>query len=162
MSGVARLPSLLSHPPPHLLKNESSKDWMTPTDVVSVAFTDSSAVHEQIGIISNLESLVQLRDNPEQFLEGFRSMHEAVKKLATDRQEYKKIPLEVAFYNMKLFYYALVLYVFSFLLVAFSWFPVTTFRKVLEKIIPIPIITGNNFVDHRALFFAVSSDPDPQ
>ena len=76
---------------------------------------------EQIALFTHLEGLANAPGDSEVFKRELAAFHAAVKSLAEARGEYQKIPIEVAFYRAKFFYYSLVLYVFSFVLAAFSW-----------------------------------------
>ena len=118
----------------------SRKEWLTPEEVMTVSFQDGTAVVRHVELISFLEDLHRVRKLPGQFIETLNVLHAAIKELAESREEYKKIPLEVAFYKGKYFYHALLVYVLSFLLVAISWLKSNS--NILNKLIPLSLIVA--------------------
>ena len=103
----------------------ASKDvteWLSPADVIERSLGGKRPPQEQIALIANLERLANAPPVSDIFIkQELATFHAAVKGMADARGEYRKIPLEVAFYRAQFFYYSLVLYVFSFVLVAVSW-----------------------------------------
>jgi len=68
-----------------------------------------------------LEELVRQRDNPPAFMEQLQRFHGEITTLATARGEYARIPLEVRYYKLDLFYKALIFFVLAFVVTAFAW-----------------------------------------
>jgi ABC-type transport system involved in cytochrome c biogenesis permease subunit len=110
--------ALALFPPP---AGADSDEWLTPADLVNEAFGGQPLMVKQLNLLAGFEEVVAASDTPADFDARVAAFHEAATSLAQTRGEYRRIPLEVTFYRLKLFYYALVFYVLSFLLVAAVW-----------------------------------------
>ncbi len=96
-------------------------EWLAPSDMLEYMVSGKTLDPSVIELLAAFETLDSLRDNPSGFEGQLAVFHAALVRLAENRGEYGKIPLEVCFYRLKLFYYSLVLYIASFLLIACSW-----------------------------------------
>ncbi|HZV00235.1 MAG TPA: cytochrome c biogenesis protein CcsA, partial [Planctomycetota bacterium] len=83
--------------------------------------TTLSALSKQLGFLSLLERLARQAGDQVAFKATLEKLHDQIVGLAKDRDEYSKVPLEIAFYKGDFFYRALAFYVFGFVLVALSW-----------------------------------------
>jgi ABC-type transport system involved in cytochrome c biogenesis permease subunit len=68
-----------------------------------------------------MEKLERLKTDPASFKTVANDLHAAITKLASDRGEYAKVPLEVAFYKADFFYNALAFFLLSYILISLSW-----------------------------------------
>jgi len=103
-------------------ESKDDTEWLAPADIVERVLHGERPPQEQIDLIKNLERLGSASNVSDIDIQHeLATFHATVKGLAEARGEYRKIPMEVAYYRAKFFYYSLVLYVFSFVLVAISW-----------------------------------------
>ena len=100
-------------------KNE--KEWRTPAEIFERAFTFDPQMAGWTPMLASLEKLPTLRDQPDAFQNELNNLRNLTIKVAEDRGEYGKVPLEVHFYRAQYLWYSMYLYVFSFLLLALSW-----------------------------------------
>lgn len=105
--------------PPPVASEE--REWMTPADLVAVGFSGMPVMLNQVGLLASFEPLVSSAGDPVAFKQAAQAFSRAVRQVAADRGEYRKIPLEVFYYRLNLFYYALVLYILSFIVVTGLW-----------------------------------------
>ncbi len=95
--------------------------WRSPADLAASVFDVSRQRSEPLDLLAGLERLHALRDDRAAFTAAFNAFHDAVTARAAARGEYKKIPLEVAYYRGNYMFYSQWLYVLSFILIAVSW-----------------------------------------
>lgn len=89
-----------------------------------------------IPYLVSLEQLSRNVSNPDVFKGELQKLSDNVIKIATDREEYKNIKLELFSNEKNLFHWALPFYVMAFLLLAFSWLsPGSRFSRVLVVIV---------------------------
>ena len=89
-----------------------------------------------IPYLISLEQLSRNVSNPDIFKGELQKLSDNVIKIATDREEYKNIKLELFSNEKNLFHWALPFYVMAFLLLAFSWLsPGSRFSRVLVVIV---------------------------
>lgn len=105
-------------PPPAAAE---SSEWLTPADMVGVAFSGEPVMMNQVGLLADFESLADAASDPAAFAAKAEAFSGSIVRLAESRGEYGRVPLEVTFYRLNLFYNALVLYVLSFIIVACMW-----------------------------------------
>ena len=110
--------ALAFFPPPPA---SDSMEWLTPADLTNVAFSNAPVMMSQVGLLASFEMLMESVSDVNAFKLQAREFTSAVVSIAKSRGEYAKIPLEVTFYRLNLFYRALVLYIISFLIVACTW-----------------------------------------
>ncbi len=115
---VGSASALALFPPPPA---SDSLEWLTPADLTNVAFSKTPVMMSQVDLLTGLESLVDSAGNMAVFKQKAQEFSSAVIRIAENRGEYKKVPLEVTYYRLKLFQRALVLYILSFLMVACTW-----------------------------------------
>lgn len=95
--------------------------WMSPSHLPVLRSKGVVNLDRQIACLGLWEQLERTKADPVAFKATLQQLHKDVGVLADERGEYKKIPLEVAFYKADFFYKALVLFGLSFILVALSW-----------------------------------------
>jgi ABC-type transport system involved in cytochrome c biogenesis permease subunit len=100
-------------------KNE--KEWRTPAELFERSLQFDPQVTTWLPLLSSLEKLPVLRDDPAAFRAELSKLHNGIIDIAQDRGEYSKVPIELHFYNWQYLWYSMYLYVFSFLLIAVSW-----------------------------------------
>ena len=89
-----------------------------------------------IPYLISLEQLSRNVSNPDIFKGELQKLSDNVIKIATDREEYKNIKLELFSNEKNLFHWALPFYVMAFLLLAFSWLsPGSRISRVLVVIV---------------------------
>jgi len=104
---------------PPVDKNE--KEWRTPAELFERAFSFDPQMAGWMPMLTSLEKLPTLRDKPEAFTNELMNLRNLTIKVAEDRNEYGKVPLEVHYYRAEYLWKSMYLYIFSFLLVAVSW-----------------------------------------
>lgn len=121
-----RAMSLILFPP----SRTDDKQWLSPGQLVEARFKTDERLGTQIALLGTLEVLEQKKNDPAAFKAALDVFASGVEKLAAERGEYRKVPLEVAFYKADFFFRALYAFGFSFILVAFSWlFPANLLKK---------------------------------
>lgn len=99
----------------------NEKEWRTPSEIFERALGLDPQMKDWLPILARMEKLPALRDDRTAFLNEAAALQGAVVKIARDRGEYGKVPLEVHYYRGQYLWYSLYLYVFSFVLIAVSW-----------------------------------------
>lgn len=112
----ARAQALAVFPPP-----DAEAEWLTPGDLFARALFADRIPDPMFDHLALYEELAVLANQPEAFQQALRRFLDAVRARAETRGEYASVPLEVAFYKARFFYWSLVLYVFCFLLAAAAW-----------------------------------------
>jgi ABC-type transport system involved in cytochrome c biogenesis permease subunit len=101
--------------------DSGAEEWMTIAEVTQHSLVHGPPSPEALDLIAALERLPELRGEA-----AFDAMLTEFAGVAVDmaeaRGEYGPVPLEVAFYNARFFFYAQWLFVVCFLLVAVLWF----------------------------------------
>ncbi|MHC4515750.1 MAG: cytochrome c biogenesis protein [Planctomycetota bacterium] len=120
-SALAYIPPAKGEVIPHGAFQEAGKTWLSPWNVTQQILGQRRPAPARLELLKPWQRLVGLLDQPQQFAGELRSLRDAVQKLAEDRGEYWKIPVEVSFYKADYFYWGLVLFVLSFLLCACQW-----------------------------------------
>ena len=100
--------------------NDESKTWLTPADLTMLAFS-GNPMDSYLDLLDGLEKLADSVADQAAFKEQAKTFTGAIIEIAKSRGEYEKIPLEVTFYRLNLFYRALVFYILGFLVVACTW-----------------------------------------
>ncbi|MCP4645727.1 MAG: cytochrome c biogenesis protein CcsA [bacterium] len=95
--------------------------WLTPGDMVSLAFFSEAPIDSAIASLRLLEELPRSASDPAAFAGSLAQFSSSVTAAASRRNELGTVGMEVTFYNAKLFYRSLVLYLVCFLLVAVVW-----------------------------------------
>jgi len=119
-------------------EDTADKEWMTPADVAMQVLETGHAHQGTLVLLADLERLGAARGDRALFSKELTQFHAAVTALAQKRGEYAKIPVEVAFYRGKYFFYSQWLYVLSFILVAVSW--LMPKRKWIHWLTPIAVL----------------------
>jgi ABC-type transport system involved in cytochrome c biogenesis permease subunit len=114
---AGRARGLILFPP---TKSED-REWMSPGQLFEKRFETGQPFERQVATLGALEQLERVKNDPAAFKATAEIFTGACEKLADERGEYSKVPLEVAFYKADFFYNALLLFGFSFMLVALSW-----------------------------------------
>lgn len=96
-------------------------EWRTPADLAGFAFGRDRASESELAVLAAFEKLPSQLENKLAFKQDLVEFHDLVVEQAEARGEYSKVPIEVAFYRGKYFFYAQWLFVLSFVLVAISW-----------------------------------------
>jgi ABC-type transport system involved in cytochrome c biogenesis permease subunit len=123
---------------PPSIPAEDRTEWYSPRDLVNDSFEGEASLGTQLNLLTELEGLVQHREDPGEFERRLQGFHLGVQKLADARGEYSKISTEVFFYRCDFFYHSLTLYVLSFLLVAATW--LRPKNRWLRLAIPFPLV----------------------
>ncbi len=98
------------------------EEWRAPKGFAALAFNPDEQVSEgELAALAAFEKLPSQVDNKLAFKQDLATFHDLVVSQAKARGEYSKVPIEVAFYRGKYFFYAQWLFVLSFVVVAFSW-----------------------------------------
>jgi len=109
--------ALALFPPPDRNENE----WRTPSELFDAAMQFNPMVKTWLPLLASLEKLPTLRDDRVAFTSELAILHKGIEKIARDRGEYSKVPLEVHFYDAQYLYYSQVLFVLSFFIIAITW-----------------------------------------
>jgi len=118
---LGRSGALLSCFAPHDTR-EGPVKWESPHTLLLKTFDNGHGEFvDQIAALRLFEELVPVRDDPEILAKRVEALRVALAELAEPRGEYAKVPTEVKFYKLDLFYRAQILFVFGFVLVALSW-----------------------------------------
>ena len=121
LAGVAKPSLLLSLFPPSVSAEEYPV-WLTPRDITGAAFSENMAeVQPHLGLLAELETAVAAKREPGKLKKSLQRFHDGVVKLAEDRGEYARVPIEVSYYRWDFFYKALIFFMFGFVLIAISW-----------------------------------------
>jgi ABC-type transport system involved in cytochrome c biogenesis permease subunit len=96
-------------------------EWMTPADLVEVAFSGAPVMMNQVALLASFETLVASTQDMGAFKQTAKAFTDAITQVARSRSEYAKVPLEVVYNRVSFFYYALILYILSFIVVACMW-----------------------------------------
>jgi len=96
-------------------------DWLTPADVLGRLGPGSAPPPEHAAVITGLQTLVDLRDDPSGFESALVTLHARLVALAEARGEYERVPLERTYYRLDLLGWSLMLFVVAFLAASFSW-----------------------------------------
>jgi len=116
-----------SHPPheghdAHAEDDPSADIYMAPTELMAGIFANPNpSENGAVAMIARLEMMLAKRDQPAEFETRLREFHGQVSEAAAERDEFSKIPMEIAFYKVDYFYRGLVAFILSFLLLALSW-----------------------------------------
>ena len=103
---------------PPLIRED--KEWMNPALYLEAAFTGMP--HETVsGPLALFESLVTASPDSPTFQYGLQQLHDNFVQEAKARSEYRRIPLEVHFYDGQYLFFSQWLFVLSFFLMALSW-----------------------------------------
>jgi len=119
-STVAQQSAVLAVIPP-ASSSKVRETWYTPSDMFDAAFSSHTHIHAEIEVLAGLERLDAYKHDPAAFQGELEKLHQLIRSMAEDRDEYNKIELEFLFYGLKLFPYSLVLYILSFVIIAFGW-----------------------------------------
>ncbi len=118
--------------PPQSAEDEK---WQSSGELIMGAFGDEAVRAWAVPRIRLVENLVSQDGGAEGFEGAFDALAKVVVGDAKERGEYRKIPLEVTFYNWDFFTNALVWFLVVFLLVAVSWFaPGGKFSRVVSSV----------------------------
>jgi ABC-type transport system involved in cytochrome c biogenesis permease subunit len=96
-------------------------EWHTPSEVAAAVLFRGEKLPIQVAALRDLGAMYEAREDAAAFQAGAESFRSRVVGLAETRGEYRKVPLEVAFYRAQFFFYAQIVFVLAFLLTAFSW-----------------------------------------
>jgi ABC-type transport system involved in cytochrome c biogenesis permease subunit len=99
----------------------TAETWLTPADLVHGALHERTTFEAQLPLLAHLERMAALRTDGEAFVAELRALQAGVRAQAEARGEYRKVPIEVAYYRWDFFYRALVGFGLAFLLVVASW-----------------------------------------
>ena len=100
-------------------KNE--KEWRTPAELFERALSFDPQVPAWLPMLGSLEKLPALRDDKQAFRNELSTLRDGIVRIARDRDEYAKVPVELHFYRAQYLWYSMYLFVFSFFIVALSW-----------------------------------------
>ncbi|MCX5771129.1 MAG: cytochrome c biogenesis protein CcsA, partial [Candidatus Hydrogenedentes bacterium] len=92
-------------------------EWLTPESITQQAFGPAQVSPESLNLLGLLEDAALNPADPAKIA----AFHSAVTVQTAGRADCAKIPLEVTFHRLKLFYYSLVVFVLGFLAVTVSW-----------------------------------------
>ena len=99
----------------------SVKEWRSIGDVILQGFEKSGVADGDLALIATIEDAVAVRDDAAALQGKAKVIAEQITTRAIQRDEYKKIPLEVSFYKGEYFYRSLIFFILAFLMVAVSW-----------------------------------------
>ncbi|GMV99701.1 MAG: hypothetical protein AMXMBFR84_08400 [Candidatus Hydrogenedentota bacterium] len=117
-SSSARFLAIL--PPPASMTDQ--KEWFAPADILEMVLESKGDMTTTIRLLSELEDLFQVRQDPAQLKQKLAAYQTDVAALADARGEYNKIPMEVAFYKFPFKPLSLAGYILCFILAALCWF----------------------------------------
>lgn len=109
----------------------SQLEWSTPSGLLTKTLQPGMPIESEVEMLGALEGMAASTDNPLQFRQELNEFENLVVGRAKARGEYRKVPMEVVFYNANFFFYAQWLFVLSFVVVALSWMNVQS--KVLSR-----------------------------
>lgn len=98
-----------------------TREWLSPGGVFQKAFFSGEPPDAALDLLRLYGNTAEAAASGQGFEESFAAFREASVARAQERDEYDKVPLEVALYEYRLFPLSLYLFVLSFLLVAVSW-----------------------------------------
>lgn len=102
-------------------QDKNEKEWRTPAELFEKALAFDPQMDNWLPLLGSLEKLPSLRDDKEAFRNELQSLHDNIVRIARERGEYAKVPVELHFYRAQYLWYSLYLYVFSFIVLAVSW-----------------------------------------
>ncbi|MCH7911344.1 MAG: cytochrome c biogenesis protein CcsA, partial [Candidatus Hydrogenedentes bacterium] len=114
---VDRAQALALFPP----TSEEIREWYTPHGLLTKTLEPGGTLGPELKALAALETMARSTGNTLAFKQALNEFHASVVTQAKTRGEYGKVPMEVAFYKSKVFFYAQWLFVLGFLLLALSW-----------------------------------------
>jgi ABC-type transport system involved in cytochrome c biogenesis permease subunit len=100
---------------------QDAKEWISQSDIAASLFRGTPPEASLLPPFGLLEELAESRNSMDAFAATAAELHANLSAKATQRGEYRAIPLEVAYHKAKFVSYSLYGYVLCFVVVAFSW-----------------------------------------
>ncbi|MFV1994494.1 MAG: cytochrome c biogenesis protein [Verrucomicrobiales bacterium] len=100
---------------------KQQEKWLSGGEMIAASVGDDAALEWGLPRIELIEALAGALEDPGDFATKAGALKELVVADATERGEYGRVGMEVAFYKAKFFYRSLLCFLLGFVLLSFSW-----------------------------------------